>query len=409
MASQITYKYTARNPSTGKKVVAEIQADSEASAAKLLGEQGLAPLEIVAKNAGGDGLLGGLTNRVSTKDKILFSRQLSTLINAGLPLVQSLRTVLGQTKSKPLQSVITRVIGDVEAGSSLGSALKKHPKVFNNIFTSLIDAGETSGTLDTSLERLAYQQEKDAEVVSKVRGAMVYPIIVLLVMGAVVAFMLVSVLPQVGTLYEGFGAGQLPLLTRVLLAISNAIIKFWWIVLIASVVVGFITYNWSKTEGGKAFFDRVKMRFPAVGPLFMKLYMARFARTGTTLVASGVPLIQMLEITSQAVDNFHVGQSIKGAIEKVKGGKSLADSLEGDPNFLDLVPNMLRIGEQSGQIEKMLEKTADYFEKEVDQQVKTISTIIEPFLMVCLGVVAILIVSAILIPIYGLVGKNINV
>lgn len=405
--SLITFKYTARNASTGKKISAEVQADSVASAAKLISAQGLAPIEITAKDKEGTGLLSRFSNRVSTKDKILFSRQLATLINAGLPLVQSLRTVLNQTKNKTLKTVTSQVIADVESGSSLGSSLKKHPRVFNNIFTSLIDAGETSGTLDNSLDRLAYQQEKDAEVISKVRGAMVYPIIVLLVMGGVVAFMLVSVLPQVEELYEGFGNVQLPILTRVLLAVSHAIMDYWWAVFVSLAIVSFIMFNWVKTDPGRAFLDRLKIRTPAIGPLFMKLYMARFARTGTTLVASGVPLIRVLEITAEAVDNVHVSGSIKGAIEKVKGGKSLADSLQDDPNFLDLVPSMLRIGEQSGQIEKMMEKTADYFEKEVDQQVKTISTIIEPFLMVVLGVIAITIVSAILVPIYGLVGKNI--
>ncbi len=177
--------------------------------------------------------------------------------------------------------------------------------------------------------------------------------------------------------------------------------------IIILIIATFVLANWIKTDAGRAFFDRLKMRIPAIGPLFMKLYMARFARTGTTLVASGVPLIRVLEITADAVDNVHVAGSIRGAIEKVKGGKSLADSLQDDPNFLDLVPSMLRIGEQSGQIEKMMEKTADYYEKEVDQQVKTISTIIEPFLMIVLGIVAITIVSAILVPIYGLVGQNI--
>ncbi len=404
----VTYKYTARDAATGKKVTAEVQADSEASAARLIGEQGLAPLDIKLKDAAGGGPLGFITHRIPTNDKILFSRQLSTLINAGLPLVQSLRTVLNQTKNKSLQNIISLIIADVEAGSALGVALRKHPKAFNNIFVSLVDAGETSGTLDNSLDRLAMQQEKDAEIVSKVRGAMVYPLVVLLVMGAVVAFMLVSVLPQVGELYKGFGAGQLPLLTRSLLAISNLIIKLWWVVLIVMGISGYVGYTWSKTDAGRAFFDKLKMRVPGFGPLFMKLYMARFARTGSTLVASGVQMIPMLEITAEAVDNVHVGSSIKRSIEQVKGGKSLAESLEGDSNFLDLVPNMLRIGEQSGQIEKMLEKTADYFEKEVDQTVKTISTIIEPFLMIALGIVAIMIVAAILIPIYGLVGKNLT-
>lgn len=405
--SLTTYKYTARNPSTGKKVSAEVQADSEVSAAKLISEQGLAPLEITAKSGKGGGLFGAFTNRIPTKDKILFSRQLSTLINAGLPLVQSLRTVLGQTRNQAFKVVISQIIADVEAGTALGAALRKHPSVFNTIFISLIDAGETSGTLDASLERLSFQQEKDAEVVSKVRGAMIYPIIVLVVMAGVVSFMLVSVLPQVQELYKGFGNIQLPILTRVLLAVSHFIISFWWLVFIILGLAGFFAFNWSKTPGGKAFFDKLRIRTPAVGVLFMKLYMARFARTGATLVASGVPLIRVLEITADAVDNTLVARSIHGAIEKVKGGKSLADSLQGDPYFIDLVPNMLRIGEQSGQIEQMMAKTADYFEKEVDTQIKTISTIIEPLLMVVLGVIAIVIVSAILVPIYSLVGKNV--
>ena len=405
--SLTTYKYTARNSATGKKISAEVQADSEASAAKLISEQGLAPLEIKVSSGGSNNCLGALLNRIPTKEKILFSRQLSTLINAGLPLVQSLRTVLSQTKNQAFKAVISKVIADVEAGSALGASLKKHPKVFSPIFVSLIDAGETSGTLDKSLDRLAFQQEKDAEVLSKVRGAMVYPIIVLVVMAGVVAFMLVNVLPQVQELYKGFGNVQLPILTRVLLAVSHALIKFWWVMLILAGIVAFFTVNWSRTPAGKKFFDKAKIKIPAIGPLFMKLYMARFARTGATLIASGVPLIRVLEITAEAVDNVLVGGAIKASIEKVKGGKSLADSIEKSPYFLELVPNMLRIGEQSGQIEQMMEKTADYYEKEVDNQVKTISTIIEPMLMVILGVIAIIIVSAILVPIYGLVGKNV--
>jgi type II secretory pathway component PulF len=159
--------------------------------------------------------------------------------------------------------------------------------------------------------------------------------------------------------------------------------------------------------GGKRFIDKAKMRMWPIGPLFMKLYMARFARTGTTLVSTGVPLIQTLQITSKAVDNYHISKSLDAATEKVKGGKSLSSTLAGDPNFLELVPQMLKIGEDSGAIEQMLEKTADYFEKEVDNQIKAISTIIEPVLMIVLGVVALTIVGAVLLPIYGLVGKNI--
>jgi len=351
-------------------------------------------------------LLAKRFNKVKTKDKVLFSRQLSTLINAGLPLVQSLRNVNAQTTSKPLKVIINKVISDVEAGSTLSAAMGKHPEAFNQVYVSLIAAGEASGTLDKALERLAVQQEKDAEIISKVRGAMVYPIIVIAVMIGVVSFMLVKVLPQVQVLYQGLPGSHLPLLTVVLLAISNFIMHYWWAVIVLLALAVFFTTRWARTLGGKQVVDKLKMRAWPVGPLFVKMYMARFARTGGTLVASGVPLIQMLEITAASVNNVHVEASIHKAAEKVKGGKALSDSLQNDPNFLELVPNMLRIGEQSGSLEQMLSKTADYYEKEVDDQIKSISTIIEPVLMVVLGIVAFMIVAAVLLPIYGLAGQT---
>lgn len=193
-----------------------------------------------------------------------------------------------------------------------------------------------------------------------------------------------------------------------MLAISHFVTTFWWIIVVTMIFLGFAITRYARTGPGKEVVDKFKMTAWPIGPLFMKLYMARFARTGTTLVASGVPLIQMLEIVAKAINNVHIERSMKKATEKVKGGKSLANSLEGDPNFLALVPNMLKIGEESGSLEEMLAKTADYYEKEVDNQIKTISTIIEPVLMVVLGVVAFIIVAAVLLPIYGLAGQNLS-
>ena len=405
----LTYKYTARDVATGKKMTAEVQAASEQAAAKLLRDQGLSPIDITPLTDGGSNPIARFKNRITIKDKILFSRQLSTLINAGLPLVQSLRTVMGQTQNKAFKVVITGVITDVESGQALSIALGKHPRVFNDIYVSLVAAGEVSGTLDKSLERLANQQEKDAEIISKVKGAMVYPIIVLAVMCLVVGFMLVKVMPQVAMLYDGMGGGaQLPLITRIFLSVSNLLIKFWYVAVILIIISGFLVSRWARTFGGKRYIDRFKMRTPPLASLFMKMYMARFARTGATLVASGVPLIQVLEITSKSISNVHLEESINRAIEKVKGGKALSESISNDPNFLPLVPDMLRIGEQSGAIEQMMEKTADYYEKEVDNEIKAISTIIEPVLMVLLGVVAFIIVAAVLLPIYSLAGKGIS-
>jgi len=403
----LTYEYIARNASTGQKVKADVQADSEQAAAKLIHDEGLSPVSIKVKGGINAGFISKYTHRIGAKDKVLFSRQLSTLINAGLPLVQSLRNVMSQTANKRLKATIGFVITDVEGGSSFSASLSKYPDVFNRVFISLVAAGETSGTLDASLERIANQQEKDAEILSKVRGALIYPAIVLLVMVGVVTFMIVKVLPQVKSIYQGISGVSLPLVTRILLAVSSFTIKFWWVIILALVIGGIFTTRWARTLGGKNVVDKVKMKAWPFGPLFMKVYMARFARTGQTLVASGVPLIQMLEITGDAINNVHVERSLAKAIEKVKGGKALSDSLMGDPNFLELVPNMLHIGEESGAIEAMLGKVADYYEKEVDTQIRNISSLIEPVLMVILGLVAFTIVAAILLPIYGLAGKTI--
>ena len=399
------YSFAARDSASGQMVHDEIEAENEQEAAKVIRKQGYAPIEITAESSATGGLRNFLS-RPKAKDKVLFSRQLSTLINAGLPLVQSLRNVADQTQNKNFKAVIGKVITDVEGGMALSVALGRHKEVFNQVFISLVAAGEASGTLDKALERIADQQEKDAELISKIRSAMVYPVIVLAVMVGVVGFMIVKVLPQVKVLYDGLPGATLPLITRILLAISDFIIHFWWIVLIVLAVAAFFGTRYARTAGGKQIVDKVKLSAWPISGLFQKMYMARFARTGTTLVASGVPLIQVLEITADAINNVYIEGSIHHAVEKVKGGKALSDSLAPEHYFLSLVPNMIRIGEQSGSMEQMLDKIADYYEKEVDTQVKSISTIIEPVLMVLLGIVAFTIVAAVLLPIYGLAGKS---
>lgn len=397
----LTFEYTAKDSKTGDKVQAEVQAESEQAAAKLISRQGLAPLEIRVKGEG-SGPLSNFKNRVRTKDRVLFSRQLSTLLNAGLPLVQSLRTVAGQAQNKGMQMVINQVITDIEAGNSFSKALSAHPKVFNQVFTSLVASGESSGTLDKALERIANQQEHDAEMISKVRGAMVYPGIVLVVIIGVTIFMLRTVLPQVGILYKDLKK-TLPPMTSFLLSISNAIGKYWFIFLIVIGIIIFFINRWRETEAGRSTLDQLKMNMPLFKGMFMKLYMARFCRTGTTLIASGVPLLEMLRITGSSVNNVHIENSIKSASEKVKSGKALSDCLTDDPNFLPLVPQMLKIGETSGAMDQMLEKTATFYENELDNEIKAITTTIEPILMVVMAVMVGFIVAAILLPVYGLV------
>lgn len=400
------FNYEARDTSSNKIVRATVQADSENAAAKLLIAQGFTPLEIKEVNEGGT-FIGRLTGRITTKDKIVFTRQLATLIGAGLPLSQSLHTVLEQTENKRLQGVIEDIIAAVEGGKSLSDAFSKHPEVFDKVFLALIAAGEASGTLDDSLTRIAAQQEKDAATLSKIRGALTYPIIVLVVIFGVMAFMLFTVVPQVEKLYQDLKK-ELPLITQIMVSTADFLAQFWWLVLILVGAGVYFFIQYLKTDEGIKFKDTVKLNVPLFGPMFRKLYMARFARTGQTLLATGVAMLDMLRITSDAVNNTIIGKSIMRAADKVKGGKALSAALQPEDYILPLVPQMIKIGEQSGQIDTMMGKTAQVYEDELDEEIKAISTAIEPILMVVLAVVAGGMVGAILLPIYSLV-NGINI
>ncbi len=400
------FNYEAKDSSTNKIVRATVQADSESSAAKLLIAQGFAPLDIKEVNDE-ESFFKRLTGRITTKDKIVFTRQLATLIGAGLPLSQSLRTVAEQTENKRLQGVVEDIIASVEGGKSLSDSFSKHPEVFDNVFLALITAGEASGTLDDSLRRIAAQQEKDAATMSKIRGALTYPIIVLVVIFGVMAFMLFTVVPQVEKLY-GDLKKELPFLTQVMVTLADFFASFWWIVIIVLGAAIYFFLQYLKSENGIKFKDTLKLNVPLFGKMFRKLYMARFARTGQTLLSTGVAMLDMLRITSQSVNNTIIGKSIDRAAEKVKGGKALSASLQPEEYILPLVPQMIKIGEQSGQIDEMLGKTAKVYEDELDEEIKAISTAIEPILMVILAVVAGGMVGAILLPIYSLV-NGINV
>ena len=343
-------------------------------------------------------------NRITTKDKIVFTRQFATLIGAGLPLAQALRTVSEQTENKKMRSVVDDILASVESGSSLKDAFSKFPDVFDKVYLALIAAGEMSGTLDESLRRVATQQEKDAAMMSKIRGALTYPVIVLVVIGLVMTFMMVQVVPQVKQLYKDMHQ-ELPFATQILIGISDFIINFWWLVLVGIGVAGYFFRQYLKTESGIKFAANFKLNVPLFSPLFRKLYMARFARTGQLLLSTGVALLDMLNICGDAMNNIVVKKSIDEAGKLVQSGKSLSESLKGKDYILDMVPQMINIGEQSGKIDEMLGKTAQVYEDELDEQIKAISTLIEPILMVVMALMAGGLIGAILFPIYSLVTK----
>lgn len=397
------FHYEARDNSSNKIVKSIVQAESESSAAKLLVEQGFVPLEIQEIDEDSS-FLARLTGRITTKDKIVFTRQLSTLIGAGLPLSQSMRTVLDQTQNKRFQGIIQELIGDVEGGRQLSESFGKHPEVFDKVFLALVSAGEASGTLDEALKRIAAQQEKDAAMMSKIRGALVYPIIVLVVILGVVLFMLLTVVPQVEKLYQDLKK-ELPLLTHLMVTAADLIVQFWWLILIIVGIGGYFAGQYLKTENGIRMFDRFKLNVPIFNKMFRKLYMARFTRTGQTLLATGVAMLDMLRISAESVNNALIADSIDRAAEKVKGGKALSSSLQSEEYILLMVPQMIKIGEQSGRIDEMMGKTAQVYEDELDEEIRAISTAIEPILMVVLAIVAGGMVGAILFPIYSLVNS----
>lgn len=398
------YEYTAKSTSDGAKIKSTVQADSERVAAKLLISQGLAPIEI-RKVADSKGIFEKYAHRIRAKDKVIFFRQFATLLGAGLPLAQSLRTVQEQTENKQLQSIIQEIVTDIEGGKPLSATFARHPNLSSNVVVALIAAGEASGTLDKSLERVANQLEKDAEIMGKVRSAMVYPIIVVLVIVAVIAFMMIAVVPQIEQLYADLKQ-DLPLVTVILVAIANFVRYFWWLILIALGLAVYFSRQYIETESGRKRWDSFKYNMPLFGNLFKKLYMSRFTRTGEVLMSSGVQMLEMLKICTGAVNNVMVGQSISKASEKVRGGKALSAALKNEDYILPLVPQMIGVGEQSGAIDSMMEKTATYYEKELDNEIRALSTAMEPVLMIMLAIVAGFLVVAILLPIYGLVGSG---
>lgn len=396
------FAYKATDSKTKKTVKGVIQADSENAAGKLLMEQGFVPDKIEEEDD--NSWLTKLSNRIKTKDRIVFTRQFATLIGAGLPLSNALRTLYEQTESKGMKGVIGDVLSMVEAGKSLHESCEKFPDVFNNVYLSLIEAGEMSGTLDLALKRLADQQEKDENMMSKIRGAMTYPAIVLVVIIAVVIFMMVTVVPQVENLYNEMGE-ELPRATQILTQISAFIVNQWYIVVFALAVFVWFFLQFRKTDTGIRWAAIVKLNVPIFKNLFLRLYNSRFARTMQMLLSTGVALLDSMKMAGEAANNVVFNEQILLATEKVQAGKPLSDSLKDKDYMMPLVPQMASIGEESGKIDEMLGKAAQVYEDELDEQINAISTMIEPILMVVMALLIGFIVLAVLLPIYSLVGS----
>lgn len=395
------FNYKARGKDNGKLIKGNIQAENEQTAGRLLIEQGFTPLQIVEE---GGGIFGG-KERIRNKDRVMFTRQLSTLIGAGLPLATSLRTVIEQTENKAMKAIAEEILTSVESGKSLYESFAAHPDTFNGVYTALIQAGETSGTLDLALKRLADQEEKDAAMMSKIKGALVYPGIILCVIIAVLAFMMIAVVPQVKNLYEDMGK-ELPGLTQFLVNLTDFFGNFWWLVLIVVLAIGGSIFYFVKyTPLGHKVMDSVKIHVPIFGGLFRKLYVSRFARTAEMMLATGVPMLDSIRIAIDATSNKIIEEEYAKSLDIIKGGKALSEALRDREYMLPLVPQMASIGEESGKIDEMLGKAAAVYETELDNQINGISTMIEPILMVIMAGLIGVVVGGTLLPIYSLVNS----
>jgi type IV pilus assembly protein PilC len=378
-----------------------VVAASEAKAEKLLTDNGFVIISLKVQRENWLANLNPFGKRVSYKDLVLFSRQLSTLISARVPILQSLRILQAQLTSKGLLDIVRDLITSIENGESFSLALSKHPETFGNIYVSLVRSGEVSGSVAASLNYLADQLEKDYELRSKVKSALTYPLFVMVALVVVGLLMFKFVLPKLTDVLKEQG-GDLPPISKGIIAVTDFFQVYWWVVLLllAAIVIGLRFLI--RTTPGRYQWDAIKIKLPIVGDIFQKVYLARFSRNLATLVAGGIPIIQAIKIIGDIIGNVIYRDIMLIAADQVTNGKSLSESLTGHEEFPPLVTQMVKVGEQTAELDTILTKLAEFYEKEVDAKVSVLSTLLEPLIMIVLGAGVGLLVAGILLPIYNL-------
>ncbi|QUV84254.1 type II secretion system F family protein [Chloracidobacterium aggregatum] len=350
-------------------------------------------------------LVGG---SVSSKELAIFTRQFSVMIDAGLPLVQCLEILASQQdKNKYFKQVLTQVRTDVESGSTLSDAMAKHPKVFDNLYTNMVAAGETGGILDTILQRLATFIEKIVKLRSDVISALIYPSAVIVLAIAVISVIMIVVIPAFRNIFEGLlGPGErLPLPTEIVIAVSAFMASYWWLLLIIIGAIVWVIRAYYKTPGGRLVIDRLMLKIPVIGDILLKIAVARFSRTLATLLSSGVPILESLDITARTAGNVVVSNAINRVRDSIEQGQTIVEPLKASGVFPSMVCQMIGVGEQTGALDAMLSKIADFYELEVDAAIANLLTLIEPIMIGFLGVTIGGIVIAMYLPLFALVGK----
>jgi type IV pilus assembly protein PilC len=392
------FAYSAIN-ALGVESTGEIVAADLGSARDQLRQRGLRPIELseVDDDAG-----GGRRKKVKQRSLQVFSRQFATMIDAGLNVVSSLVILEQQTDDKALAEIINEVRSDVEGGMLLSQAMGRHPKVFDRLYIAMVEAGEAAGILDKVLDRVALQIEKEMKIKRRVKGAMIYPTLVLCFAFLVLTGMLMFLVPIFEDIFADL-QGELPMLTKVIVAGSNLFRGYWFIVfpVIGGSIYGF--RRWKQTPAGRQVWDRFKLRAPAgIGKVVLKVTMARFSRTLATLVAAGVDIIKALEISGQTAGNWVVESALADVRAQVHQGVPIAQPLIENPVFPPLVSQMVKVGEETGELEKMLDKIADFYEDEVDASIQALTSIVEPLMMIGVGLVVGVIIIAMYMPMFKL-------
>ncbi len=393
------FEYTARNATTGQIQKGQLDVPNKDEVGAYLRKNRLilvnvreAPKQIKLS-------LGG--PRVKTRDIVIFTRQFATMINAGLPLVQSLNILAAQTENKTLQSVTRAVVYDVESGNTLADAFSKHPKAFTQLYVNMVAAGEAGGILDTILIRLATFLEKNDALVRKVKGAMVYPGVIITVAFVAIAVLLIFVIPTFQSMFASANL-ELPLPTRIVIGMSNFLIHYWWALIGVIGGIVFAIRQYYGTPAGKKQLDGMLLKAPVLGDVIRKSAVSRFTRTLGTLVSSGVSILEGLEITAKTAGNQVVHDAVMESRQSIAGGETIAAPLEKSKVFPPMVISMIAVGEQTGGLDEMLSKIADFYDEEVDVAVSALLSLMEPAMIVVLGVIVGGMVVAMYLPIFDM-------
>jgi len=392
------FAYSART-TTGEIQTGEIELPSRDEVMGWLNRQRLRPISI---NAKAKEININIGTGIKTREVVIFTRQFATMINSGLPLVQSLTILSEQTENKRFQTIIAQVLQDIQAGQTLADSMRKHPKVFTELYVNMVAAGEAGGILDVILNRLALFLEKNDALVRKIKGAMVYPAVMLIVVILCTTILLWKVVPVFAGMFTGAGL-QLPVPTRVVLALSAFLQHYMWMLVLAVIAAVFAVRQYYKTDGGKLLIDRGMLHFPVLGNLLRKSAVSRFTRTLGTLVSSGVSILDGLQITPRTAGNRVVHDAVMKSRASISAGATISEPLKESGVFPPMVVQMINVGEQTGGLDEMLTKIADFYDDEVDAAVTALTSILEPIMIVVMGVVIGGIVVAMYLPMFDMI------